>query len=70
MNKLIAKELKQFAEVVCDRYSQKNRSKNFNNETFNIQEIIPTSDHTATIIYEKNTGKRAAFFYLCSSRRL
>jgi hypothetical protein len=63
MNKLIAKELKQFAEVVCDRYSQKNRSKNFNNETFNIQEIIPTSDHTATIIYEKNTGKRAAFFF-------
>lgn len=57
MNKLVAKELKIFAETVCDRYSQKNRSKNFNNETFSIQEIIPTSDHTATIIYEKNTGK-------------
>jgi hypothetical protein len=63
MNKLVAKELKTFAETVCDRYSQKNRSKNFNNETFSIQEIIPTSDHTATIIYEKNTGKRAAFFF-------
>lgn len=63
MNKQIAKELKQFADVVCSRYSQKDRSKNFNNETFSIQEIIPTIDHTATIIYEKNTGKRAAFFF-------
>ena len=25
--------------------------------------IIATSDHTATVIYEKNTGKRAAFFF-------
>ena len=28
-----------------------------NNETFKVQEIIPTSDHTATVIYEKNTLK-------------
>lgn len=63
MNKQVAKELKDFTETVCDRYSQKDRSKNFNNETFTVQEIIPTSDHTATVIYEKNTGKRAAFFF-------
>ena len=63
MNKNIAKELKVFTDVVCARYSNKNRDKNFNNETFKVQEIIPTSDHTATIIFEKNTGKRAAFFF-------
>ena len=62
MNKQIAQELKIFTEVVCKRYSFKDRENNFNNETFKIQEIIPTSDHTATVIYEKNTLKRAACF--------
>lgn len=63
MNKLVAKELKTFTEIVCKRYSNKDRTNNFNNETFIVQEIIPTSDHTATVIYEKNTHKRAAFFF-------
>lgn len=63
MNKQVAKELKDFTETVCDRYSRQDRSKNFNKETFDVQEIIPTSDHTATVIYQKNTGKRAAFFF-------
>ena len=63
MNKQIARELKEFTGVVCDRYSNKNRANNYNKETFIVQEIIPTSDHTATVIYEKNTGKRAAFFF-------
>lgn len=63
MNKQVAKELKDFTKTVCDRYSRQDRSKNFNKETFEVQEIIPTSDHTATVIYQKNTGKRAAFFF-------
>ena len=63
MNKQVAKELKLFTDVVCKRYSQKDRANNFNNETFLVQEIIPTSDHSATVIFEKNTGKRAAFFF-------
>jgi len=63
MNKQVAKELKVFTDVVCERYSKKDRANNFNNETFKVQEIIPTSDHTATVIYEKNTSKRAAFFF-------
>jgi len=63
MNKQVAKELKMFADDVCSRYSKKDRANNFNNETFSVQEIIPTSDHTATVVYEKNTGKRAAFFF-------
>ena len=56
MNKEIAIQLNKFAKEVCERYSNKNRANNFNNETFEIQEIIPTSDNTATIIYQKNTG--------------
>jgi len=63
MNKQVAIKLGKFAEEVCNRYSKSDRKGNFNNETFEVQEIIPTSDHTATIIYEKNTGKRAAFFF-------
>lgn len=63
MNKQVAIELKGFTDEVCERYSNKNRANNFNNETFKVQEIIPTSDHTATVIYEKNTGKIAAFFF-------
>lgn len=63
MNKQVAEELKIFSDQVCKRYSQKDRANNYNNETFTVQEIIPTSDHTATVIYEKNTGKRAAFFF-------
>lgn len=63
MNKQVAKELKIFTDQVCERYSKKDRPNNYNNETFTVQEIIPTSDHTATVIYEKNTGKRAAFFF-------
>ena len=63
MNKRVAQKLKEFTDIVCERYSDKSRAKNHNNETFSIQEIIPTSDHTATVIYEKNTGKRASFFF-------
>ena len=63
MNKQVARELKVFADKVCDRYSNKSRSGNFNNETFFVQEIIPTSDHTASVIFQKNTNKRALFFF-------
>ena len=63
MNKNVAKELKIFTEIVCKRYSNKTRANNFNNETFMVQEIIPTSDHTATVIFEKSS----VFFLLLSN---
>jgi hypothetical protein len=63
MNKDIAKQLKEFSIVVRNRYSNHNRDNNFNKETFEVQEIIPTSDHSATIIFEKNTNKRCAMFF-------
>ena len=63
MNKEIAKELSNFANEIADRYSNKNRQGNYNNETFKLKEIIPTSDHTATVIFQKDTGKLANFFF-------
>ncbi len=57
MNKQIANELKDFAEDIARRFSNKEREGNFNNETFEVEEVIPTSDHTAVINFKKNSGK-------------
>ena len=63
MNKEIAKELNDKANYIAELYSKKNREGNYNNEDFKVKEAIPTSDHTATVIMKKNTGKLAAFFF-------
>jgi hypothetical protein len=62
MNKEIAKELQEYSNQLEKRYSNTNRTGNFNKETFTVKEIIPTSDHTATLLFEKSSGKLAAFF--------
>ncbi|MAO24423.1 MAG: hypothetical protein CMJ25_27065 [Phycisphaerae bacterium] len=62
MNKQIANELKDFAEDIARRFSFKEREGNFNNETFEVQEVIPTSDHTAVINFKKNSGKIGVAF--------
>lgn len=64
MNKQIAIELKQQAETVAERFSRTDRDMNFNSEIFTIDKIIPSSDHTATVIFRKSSGKQGvAFFY-------
>lgn len=64
MNKQIAIELKQQAETVAERFSRTDRDMNFNSEVFTIDKIIPSSDHTATVIFRKSSGKQGvAFFY-------
>ena len=63
MNKVIAQELDQYVETVAERFSQTNREGNFNNESFELHEIIPMTDVTATVVFKKNTGKQAAFFF-------
>lgn len=64
MNKQIAIELKQQAETVAERFSRTDRNMNFNMEVFTIDKIIPSSDHTATVIFKKSSGKQGvAFFY-------
>lgn len=62
MNKNIALELKQFANVIAERFSKPDRQGNKNKETFSIESIIPTSDHTAVINFKKNTGKLGIAF--------
>ncbi len=64
MKKAIAIKLKQAAYKVAVKYSNLNRAKNFNNETFDSYKIKHASEHSAFVIYKKNTGKYAlAFFY-------
>ena len=57
MNKDIAAELHEFAIVIAQRFSNTNREGNSNNETFVVDEVIPTSDHTAVINFRKSSGK-------------
>jgi hypothetical protein len=63
MNKQLVKDLTEFAESIAKRYSHKDREGNVNSEDFKVVEIIPMSDASASVVYEKNTGKRAAFFF-------
>jgi len=63
MNKEIAKELKAKAVDVAMRFSNSNRAQNFDNETFEIYKILPCSDHVATVIFKKSSGKSAAAFF-------
>lgn len=68
MNKEVAKKLDVYAKTVADNFSKHNRDGNYNKETFVVKEIIPTSDHTASVLYEKNTGKLAAYFFYYINR--
>ena len=68
MNKQLVKDLTEFAKEVAKRYSQTEREGNPNGEQFAIVEVIPMSEHAATVIYEKTTGKQAAFFFYYINR--
>ena len=62
MNKQIAKQLNEFSETIAKRFSYTNREGNFNNESFLVDEVIPTSDHTAVINFKKSSGKIGVAF--------
>jgi len=62
MKKEIAKELNKFSQVIAKRFSRPDREGNVSNETFIVEEVIPTSDHTAVINFKKNTGKIGVAF--------
>ena len=57
MNKQIAKELHEFSKVIAERFSRKDREGNVSKESFKVDEVIPTSDHTAVINFKKSSGK-------------
>ena len=70
MNKAIANELQEFTEVIAERFSKINRVGNVNNETFSVEEIIPTSDHSAVVNFINTGGKVAvAFLYYITKGR-
>jgi hypothetical protein len=66
MNKEIAKELNAQVKIIADRYSNANREMNFNKELFTVDKVIPTSDHTAVVVFKKTSGKNgvALFYYI------
>ena len=62
MNKQIAQELNKFSDVIAKRFSYTNREGNVSNESFQVDEVIPTSDHTAVINFKKSSGKIGVAF--------
>jgi len=69
VNKDSAIKLKAFAQEIADRFSHKDREKNFNKEDFHVHKITVLSDTTASIIYLKEPSKKfaAAFMYYVNS---
>jgi hypothetical protein len=63
MNKQLVKDLTEFAQIVAERFSHNDREGNVSKEDFNVVEVIPMSDASATVIMQKNSGKQAAFFF-------
>ena len=64
MKKEIAIELERAVQQTAQNYSDKSREMNWANDTFSVERIIPTSEHTANVIFRKSSGKiGVAFFY-------
>ena len=64
MTNEIAQALQAKADEVATRFSNPNRNHNYSGELFSVLQIKPLSEHTAAVIYEKDSGKQAvAFFY-------
>lgn len=66
MNKQAAQELKEYAEEVAERYSNSDRARNPNAETFRVDHIKPLSESVAVVSFLKSTGKYglAVFYYV------
>jgi len=65
MRKDLAQQLKEEAEKLAQKFSESSRKRQpVNPESYRVKKIEPTSEHTADIIMQKNTGKLAyVFFY-------
>lgn len=67
MKKEVKESLIQHAHYIAGTFSDPNRDYNYNNETFEVEEIIPLSEDVGAIVYLKNTGMRAV--RLCLYRK-
>ena len=63
MQKQVKVKLKEKASEAAERFSNPERSKNYNSETFEVHNINPLSEYTACVVMKKNTGKYGAFFF-------
>ena len=64
MRQDVAKALKAKAEETAKKYSNKNRTNNFNGESFKVDDIIPISAQGAMVIFSKSTGKKALAHFI------
>ena len=64
MRKDVAISLKQKAEQIAVRFSNTDRTNNYNNESFKVVDIMPISAQGAYVIYEKSTGKKAIAHFI------
>jgi len=63
MKKEVVLKLNQKAQEIAEMYS-KERTQNFDNETFAVEKIIPLSEAIAGVVFLKSSGKKAvAFLY-------
>ena len=64
MRKDVAISLSKMAHEVAKRFSNTDRSNNFNNENFQVDEIMPISAQGAYVIFSKSTGKKAIAHFI------
>jgi len=69
MRKQLVYELHALAEQIANHYSNHQRANNYNNETFAVTGIEPTSETTATITFLKSSGKLALAFAFYKKNR-
>ena len=66
MRKEYAELLSAQAKDIAKIFSNPNRAKNLNKESFAVKEIRPLSDETAAVTFIKNTGKESVMFFYYS----
>ena len=68
LNKDVARLLNEKAQEVAVKFSDPNRSRNSQAETFLVSEIVPLSEYVAAVTFWKSSEKKAiAFFYWVNS---
>ena len=62
MQKNRAIELRKVAQKIAVNFSRTDRDCNYNNESFEVHQIKPSSESTGIVYLKKNTGKYAMAF--------
>ena len=55
-------KLRELGEQIAKNFSNPDRERNYNNETFKVDSLIPLSESTALIMFKKSTGKLGLTF--------